>query len=81
MLSKRTVQEPDGDPGRDSRPLCLLLARIDQVDLDSRHKVTSPQDIRSLAELPGPRPQVVERRLGRETPRGEGSNEYWDMTE
>ena len=36
MISKSRVQEPDGDPGQDSSPLCLLLGRIVEVDHDLR---------------------------------------------
>ena len=50
MLLKSTIQESDGDPGQDSRPLCLMLGRIGDIDHDPRHKVTSPADSRSLAE-------------------------------
>ena len=42
MLLKRGVQEPEGNPGQDSKPLCRLLGRIGEVDHDPRHKPTSP---------------------------------------
>ena len=42
MLSNNRVQEPDVNPGQVSRPLCVLLGRISEVDHDPRHKVTSP---------------------------------------
>ena len=38
MLLKSRVQEPDGYPGQDSRPLCLLLGRVGEVVNDPRHK-------------------------------------------
>ena len=54
------VQVPDGDPSKESMPLFLLLGRIGEVDHDPRHKVTNPQDGRSLVEPPCPHHQVAE---------------------
>ena len=59
MSSKSRVQEPDNDPGLDSRPLCLSLGTIRVVDHDPRHKVTSPPDSRTLAEPSSPRHHVA----------------------
>ena len=36
MLLKSRIQEPDGDPGLDYRPPCILLGRL-EVDHDPRH--------------------------------------------
>ena len=46
MLLKSRDEEPDGDPGMDSRTLCLLLGRIGKVDHNPRYKVTSLTDSR-----------------------------------
>ena len=68
LLSKSRVQEPDGDSGQDSRPLCLWLGRNSDTDHDPRHMVTSPLDDGSLAEPSRPRQQVAERTQGRNSP-------------
>ena len=60
-LLKSNVQEPDGDPGQFSRPHCLLLSRISEVDHDPRHKVTFLSDNRLLAEPSCPYYQTAKR--------------------
>ena len=65
FILKSRVEELDsdqvGNPGLDSRQLCLLLDRICEVDHDPRHEVTFPPDSRSLPELSRPSHQVAER--------------------
>ena len=61
MYIKYHRLEPNGDPGQDSRPLCLLMGRIGEVDHDPRHRITCPPDSRWLAEVSRTRHQVAER--------------------
>ena len=68
MLSKSRIQEPNSDPGQNSSPLPFVLGRIGEVHHDTRHKVTSTSDNRSLAESSHPIHQVAETERDRATP-------------
>ena len=52
------IQEPDNDPGQDSRPLCLLLSRISEVDplLGRIGEVITIPHTRSTGSTPDKRP-------------------------